>query len=242
MQHRKIGHVMTSDVVRVPENATFREVAELLARHRISGLPVVDADDRVIGVVSETDLMRRQSDHDTRPRRWLPALTARARAAREAAGKAHAMTARELMSRPAVCAHPQETVVDAARTMAHHRIKRLPVTDEENRLVGIVTRHDLLGVFLRPDAELRAEVIDEVLVGTLWLAPQTIRVSVADGIVKLQGRMEKKSEIDIAVRMTGQIDGVLAVVNHLTFRVDDSRLRLDDRTLHGVADDWMRKL
>jgi CBS domain-containing protein len=126
--------------------------------------------------------------------------------------------------------------------MARHRVERLPVLDEESRLVGIVTRRDLLKVFLRPDGEIRAEVIDEVLVRALWLPPRGIDVSVTDGVVTLSGHMERKSETEIAVSMTRQIDGVVAVVDQLDHRLDDSRIQPQEQALHGVADDWLRRL
>ncbi|MET7761363.1 CBS domain-containing protein [Streptomyces sp. NPDC005336] len=192
MKHRKIGNVMTDDVVRVGYGASFEEVSALLARHRINGLPVVDEDDKVVGVITGTDLSE------------------------------PARTAGQLMSRPAVTVRPQDTIVDAARSMARHRIERLPVIDEEDRLIGIVTRRDLLRVFLRPDDEIREEVIDEVLVRSLWLVPQTVTVTVTDGVVRLEGELDRHSEIPIAVRMAGQVDGVVAVVDRLTYRVDDS--------------------
>ena len=194
MKHRKIGNVMTDDVVRVGHAASSEEAGALLARHRIGGLPVVDEDDKVVGVLTGTDL--------------APADSA---------------TAGQLMSRPAVTVHPQDTIVDAARAMARHRVERLPVIDEEDRLIGIVTRRDLLRVFLRPDDEIRAEVIDEVLVRSLWLRPQSVTVTVTDGVVRLEGELDRHSEIPIAVRMAGQVDGVVAVVDRLTYRVDDSR-------------------
>ncbi|MET7935597.1 CBS domain-containing protein [Streptomyces sp. NPDC005322] len=192
MKHRKIGNVMTDDVVRVGYGASFEEVSALLERHRINGLPVVDEDDKVVGVITGTDL-----------------------------GQA-ARTAGQLMSRPAVTVRPQDTIVDAARAMARHRIERLPVIDEEDRLIGIVTRRDLLRVFLRPDDEIRDEVIDEVLVRSLWVMPQTVTVTVTDGVVRLEGELDRHSEIPIAVRMAGQVDGVVAVVDRLTYRIDDS--------------------
>jgi CBS domain-containing protein len=196
MKHRKIGNVMTDEVVRVRHGASSDEVGALLERHRIGGLPVVDEDDKVVGVITGTDLADRRDGADS---------------------------AGELMSRPAITMRPQDTIVDAARAMARHLVERLPVIDEEDRLIGIVTRHDLLRVFLRADHEIRAEVIDEVLVRSLWLGPQSVAVTVTDGVVRLEGELDRHSEIPLAVRMAGQVDGVVAVVDRLTYRVDDSR-------------------
>jgi CBS domain-containing protein len=107
------------------------------------------------------------------------------------------------------------------------------VIDEEDRLVGIVTRRDLLRVFLRPDTEIREEVVREVLVGALGLAPRSIGVWVTEGVVTLEGRMERRSETEIAVSMARQIDGVVDVVDRLTHRLDDSRMRLDGGATQG---------
>ncbi|MEV8550221.1 CBS domain-containing protein [Streptomyces glaucescens] len=243
MKHNKVGSVMTMDVVRAVYGTPFKEVARLLTGHRISGLPVVDEDDRVIGVISETDLMAHQADtpgpHGPNRRFRLARLTP---SARKRATKATARTAGQLMSAPPVTVHADDTIVEAARTMAQRHVERLPVLDEEHRLVGIVTRRDLLQVFLRPDTDIRDEVIDEVLVRALWLAPGSIDVSVTEGVVTLTGQLERKSEAEITVSMTRQIDGVVAVVDELTWRLDDARLRPEEQALHGVADDWLRTL
>ncbi|MFF4908110.1 CBS domain-containing protein [Streptomyces sp. NPDC001260] len=244
MKHNKVGSVMTTDVVRAEYGTPFKEVVRLLGENRISGLPVVDEDEKVIGVISETDLMIRQADTPDpyeQPRHHP--LAAMTRESRTRKAKARARTAGQLMTEPAVTVHADDTIVEAARTMALHHVERLPVLDEEQRLVGIVTRRDLLQVFLRPDSEIRKEVVDEVIVRALWLAPRSVDVSVVEGVVTLAGHMERKSETEIAVSMTRQIDGVVAVVDKLTFRLDDSHLRpAEESAMHGVADDWMRKL
>lgn len=242
MKHQKIGNVMTGDVVRVVGTTPFKEVAELLAKHRISGLPVVDDDEKVLGVISETDLMFRQAERSDANGRRRFRLTHLTPAARRAAAKARARTAGQLMSTPPVTVRADDSIARAARTMAQRRVERLPVLDEEDRLVGIVTRRDLLQVFLRPDEDIREEVIDEILVRTMWLGRQAIGVTVVDGVVTLDGRMERESEVTITVQMTKQIDGVVAVVDHLTYRFDDSQLRPAEPAMHGVADDWVRRL
>ncbi|MEU1673119.1 CBS domain-containing protein [Streptomyces roseifaciens] len=241
MKHCKTGTVMKDDVVRAEPDTPFKEVARLLAEHRISGLPVVDARGKVLGVISETDLLTRPAAGPGGPERRLR-LPRLGRAARRSAAKARARTAEQLMTAPAVTVRAGDSIAEAARTMARHRVERLPVVDEENRLVGIVTRRELLQVFLRTDADIRREVVDEVLVRTLWLAPHAVDVAVADGVVTLAGELEQRSEVQVALRMTKEIDGVVAVVDKLTHRVDDSRLRPDEQALHGVADGWLRRL
>ncbi|MFD8236648.1 CBS domain-containing protein [Streptomyces sp. NPDC059696] len=243
MQHDKVGSVMTMDVVRAGYDTPAAEVARLQADHRIGGLPVVDDDDRVIGVVSVSDLVTERTAaperHGTSRRFGLPA---RSPAARGRAGRATARTAGRLMSTPPVTVHAEDTIVEAARTMVRREVKRLPVLDEEDRLVGLVTRSDLLRVLVRPDEDIRDEVIGEVLVRVLWLDPGSIDVSVGDGVVTLAGRLERRSEAEIAVAMARRTDGVVAVVDELSWRLDDTRLRSDERLLHHVADDRLREL
>ncbi|MFC9080197.1 CBS domain-containing protein [Streptomyces sp. NPDC057062] len=243
MKHDKVGSVMTGDVVCAEYGTPFKEVARRLAAHRISGLPVVDEDDKVIGVISETDLMVHQAatpdPFDPPRRRRLGPLT---RSARRRAAKTQARTAAQLMTVPPVTAHADDTIVEAARTMVQRRVERLPVLDEEDRLVGIVTRRDLLRVFLRPDAEIHDEAVQEVLIRALWVSPHTVEVTVMDGVVTLTGHLERKSETAIAVSMTRQIDGVVGVVDKLTWSVDDARLRPNEQGPHGVTEDWLRRL
>ncbi|MDJ0465539.1 CBS domain-containing protein [Streptomyces sp. H27-C3] len=242
MRHAKTGTVMVSDVVTAQFDTPFKEVARLLAVHRISGLPVIDDDEKVIGVISETDLVLRQaeaSEPDGFAHAWLTRLRPGARKDR---AKAHARSAGSLMSTPAVTVRADITIGDAARTMVQRRIERLPVLDEEDRLVGIVTRRDLLQVFLRPDQEIRRAVVDEVMVDTLWLAPQTVAVDVKDGVVTLRGQVERMSEKPIALRMASQIDGVVAVVDQLTYRLDDSHVQPAELGSRSIGEDWMRKL
>jgi len=238
MKTSKVGEVMTSEVIGARQETPFKDVAQLLARHRISGLPVVDADDKVLGVISETDLIRRQAAKAERDREGRFRLPALRRKARIATGKARAMTAGQLMSTPAITVHPEQAVADAARVMERHHIERLPVVDEEDRLIGIATRRDLLRVFLRTDEEIRQEIIDEVLTRAMCLPPHTVIVSVHDGTATLEGRLERRSDIPLVVQLTWRVDGVVGVMNSLTFRMDDTRPP-EQHPSRWVAHHWL---
>ncbi|ARP73515.1 hypothetical protein LK07_31260 [Streptomyces pluripotens] len=241
MKPTRVGAVMIHDVVTAEYGAPFKDVVRLLGEHRISGLPVVDEDGKVLGVISETDLMLHQvTEHE--PESWIGRLRQLRHESREDAAKGRARTAGGLMTAPAVTVRADATVAEAARLMATHRIERLPVVDEEDRLVGIVTRHDLLRVFLRSDEEICSAVQEEVLGETLWLAPHTVEVSVTKGVVTLTGQLERRSEIPVALGMTSRLDGVVDVVDRLSYRLDDRRLQPTEQALHGVADDWLRRL
>ncbi|MET7982930.1 CBS domain-containing protein [Streptomyces sp. NPDC005281] len=247
-----VGQVMTSEVVGACREMSFKDVARLLDRYRISGLPVVDDDDKVVGVISETDLLRVQAAGSGRggeARRRLPSLRralpwpprperAVRRATTAGAGPVHPTTAEQLMSTPAITVHPEQRVADAARVMERHSVERLPVVDEEDRLIGIATRRDLLRVFLRTDEEIRREVADDVLGRALSLPPHSVIVSVGDGVVTLEGRLEHRSEIPEAIRLTWRIDGVVGVMNSLTFRVDDTR-PAERHPSHRIEHHWL---
>jgi len=191
---RIVGEVMTREVVEARRETPFKDVARLLDEHRISGLPVVDQDDKVLGVISGTDLIRRQ-------------------AARAVGGLAP--TAAELMSTPAITVHPEQRVADAARVMERHGVERLPVVDEEDRLIGIATRRDLLRVFLRTDEEIRREILYEVLPRATEGPAHTVDVSVRDGMVTLSGGPSGLSDVPLLIRRLWRVDGVVGVVNRL---------------------------
>jgi CBS domain-containing protein len=195
MKTRTVGEVMTSEVVCASRQTPLDDVVRLLDRHRIRALPVVDHDDKVVGVVSGADL----------------------------AHGSVATTAGELMTTPAVTIHPEQRVSDAARLMERQKVDRLPVVDEEDRLIGIATRRDLLRVFLRTDEEIRQRVVEEVLVGALGLPPGAVAVSVRDGMVMLEGRVHHRSDVPLAVRSTWRLEGVVGVVSRLGFGIDDCR-------------------
>ncbi|MGW5114252.1 CBS domain-containing protein [Streptomyces noursei] len=210
MLHRKVGDLMTASVVSVRRDTGFKDITEHLAEHDIAAVPVVDDQRRPIGVVSEADLLRKQ-ESQTDPGGHL--TTAHLRPVERA--KAHALTAEDLMTSPAVTARPQWSVVEAARAMAHHRVKRLPVVDDVGRLVGIVSRADLLRVFLRRDLTIREEITTDVLTRALGLSPGEVTVQVTDGRVTLSGTVPQENFIPIAVRLSESVDGVVDVTNHL---------------------------
>ncbi|MFD7611615.1 CBS domain-containing protein [Streptomyces sp. NPDC059828] len=217
MEHSTVGDLMVSEVVSVVPSTPFKEVAKQLAQYDISGVPVLDEEDRVVGVISESDLLAHQASAG-RPARDGAMPDYRAWSDTDGPG---APTAEQLMSVPAITVHDHDTVADAARTMLRHDVERLPVIGADNRLVGIVTRRDLLKVFLRPDQEIRRRVIEGLLVDTLGLAPDTVEVHVVDGTVTLQGTLAKQSEIPVLRRLTEQMDGVVAVIDRLTAPVDN---------------------
>ncbi|MFD4587336.1 CBS domain-containing protein [Streptomyces sp. NPDC058434] len=220
MRHSKIGSLMVRNVVAVAPESSFKQIAGLLDEHRISGVPVVDSERRVIGVVSETDLVLRRPGLAPEWEAAPGAQTELVAGSPDSDGPAP--NAADLMSAPAVTVDVEETVAGAARTMAAHRVERLPVVDRERRLMGMVTRRDLLQVFLRPDAEIREEIVEELFERTLWLPPGKLTVRVVEGVVTLDGELERLSDVLVAVRLVRQTDGVVTVIDRLRYDVDDT--------------------
>lgn len=208
---------MTPGVVSVGPDTPFKEIAQLLAGNDITSVPVIDDQDRPLGVVSEADLLRHEAAGED-PNGLLP----EPRMSVRDHDRSRATTARGLMTSPAVCARPEWTVAEAARVMEQRHFKRLLVVDEAGRLIGIVSRSDLLRVFLRHDQAILEEIRHDVVVRALGLSPEQVAVTVADGVVTVTGSLEHRSVAHALVRLAQGVDGVIAVVDRLGYRVDDT--------------------
>jgi CBS domain-containing protein len=212
-----VRDVMTTRVVTVEPWTPFREIVTRLAEHRISAAPVIDAEGNVLGVVTEADLLLKQEHADLElnvPLAW----NRRRRLERE---KAAAVVAGELMTTPAVTVPPTATVTEAARRMHTAGVKRLPVVNEAGRLAGIVSRADLLKVFNRSDEAIWREIMDDVITGDFMMDPSRFFIDVVDGVVVLQGRVERSRLIAFLVRAVHAVEGVVRVEDRLTFDLDD---------------------
>lgn len=227
----RVDDVMTKDVVAVREDTPYRDVVNLLIARRVSAVPVIDRFDHVVGVVSEADLLHKvEANGEGKPRIFE---SRRRRGERTNAG---ARTAGDVMTSPAVCVSPSLVLAAAARRMQSERVKRFPVEDDLGRLVGIVTRSDLLKVHLRSDAEIRRDVLEEVFRQILSVELGKVVVTTTGGVVKLAGRTHFRSTADKALRLTRQVPGVVDVIGELSYDVDD-RMAVGSEmgTPHGVA-------
>ncbi|WP_030902886.1 MULTISPECIES: CBS domain-containing protein [unclassified Streptomyces] len=220
MKRLKVADLMTDEVVSVAPGTGFKDVAKLLAQYDISGVPVLDDEDRVVGVVSQTDLLA-HTGPGSHP-------------AEQSSTVAGPPSAGDVMSAPAVTVHAEETVAEAARLMTRRGIERLPVVDVEDRLVGIVTRRDLLRMFLRPDSEIRRRVSDEVITEVLGVPTGDVDVHVVDGIVTLDGQVERRSQLPALLTLVEQLDGVVAVASRVTARTDDTASTHADHARHAM--------
>jgi CBS domain-containing protein len=210
-----VEELMTRKVVTVGVDASYREVVALMDRHRVSALPVVDAAGGPVGIVSSADMILKQ---DPAVREEL--LPAGARAHVEQV-KAAATTAGELMTTPVMTVRPHQTVAQAVRLLHHFDIKHLPVVDDQGQLVGIVSRGDLLRVFLRSDEEIEGE-IDERVLGRPYVAENVeVGVRVEGGVVRLEGHVRRRRDLETLIELVRQVDGVIAVESQVSCMVPE---------------------
>jgi CBS domain-containing protein len=213
----RVKDVMTTRVVAVRKDATFKDIAALLTEHRVSAFPVLDEGEKVIGVVSEADLLSKEALVAD-----IGALAARLGRANgspyhDEFAKAAAVTAGDLMTNPPVVVTPDEPVTSAARLMYHGRVKRLPVVGEKGQLIGIVSRADVLSVYSRPDSEIRQEITENVIRGEFFADPGHFTVTVSDGIVTLEGYPESTVRGRDMVAEAWHVEGVVSVRDRLTY-------------------------
>ncbi|MFF0745450.1 CBS domain-containing protein [Streptomyces sp. NPDC004111] len=219
-----VSDVMTQTVISIGRDAPFKEIVTLMDQWKVSALPVLEGEGRVIGIVSEADLLPKEEYREDRPDLSLseqhpaaPLPTGRIEAVRARhlaeLAKAGGTTAGDLMTSPAVSVHADTTLTQAARIMARRGVKRLPVIDRIGILQGVVSRSDLLKVFLRSDTELAAEV-------HRTLAPlfpgQDVTASVEEGVVTVRGAIRDRRLVPVAARLAQAVEGVVDVRMELT--------------------------
>ncbi|MCK1819404.1 CBS domain-containing protein [Streptomyces sp. XM83C] len=199
-----VSDVMTHTVVAVGSKASFKEIVALMDEWKVSALPVLAGEGRVVGVVSEADLLPKEEFRDTDQGDMAERI------------KAEALTAGDLMSAPAVTVHADATVAEAARIMARRHVKRLPVVDGVGLLQGVVSRSDLLKVFLRPDEEIDQEIRHGVL--NLLPPGDTLTASVDDGVVTLSGALPDRGLLPVIARAVRAVEGVVDVRLNVVYR------------------------
>ena len=196
-----VADVMTREVVTVSPTESFKTCADLMRIHGVSALPVVVAGNRVAGIISEADLMR--------PLAAIPDVPGEA-----GTPIRKGMTAAEIMTSDVVTVAPGASVTAAARLMFEHQVKRLPVIDASHRLVGIVSRADVLRIFLRSDESIRKEV-HSLLNELPLLGRGRVQVTVLDGVVRLNGEVESGSLTGLLLRLIAAVPGVVGIENRL---------------------------
>ena len=206
-----VKDVMSTHVIAVRQNATYKDMAAMLHEQRVSAFPVLDDHNKVIGVVSESDLLTKEALEGTVPGMLQSMVSQREHA------RASAVTAAELMTKPPVTVGPDEPVTQAARLMYSRRLKRLPVTSDDGTLIGIVTRADVLSVYSRPDADIQREIIQDLIVAMFAGDPARFTVTVADGIVTIEGAPETDLVGRDIIDAARHVESVVAVRDRLSY-------------------------
>ncbi|MFG2309200.1 CBS domain-containing protein [Streptomyces sp. NPDC048566] len=205
-----VNDVMTRRVVALRTGAAFKEIVRTMRAWQVGALPVLDASGGVLGIVSEADLLAKEAYGEGDIGRY-------GQARRSADLRtAEAVTAGDLMSSPALTVPSGTSLAHAARVMARNRVKRLPVVADDGALLGIVSRSDLLKVFLRADDDIAADVRREAVLRLFGAHAGTVSVSVREGVVRLGGRVDEPALIPLAVRLARSVPGVVNVECALT--------------------------
>jgi CBS-domain-containing membrane protein len=212
--HATVKDVMSTHVIAVRQGASYKDMAAMLHDQRVSAFPVIDDDNKVIGVVSEADLLTKDA-FDAAPPGALEGMLRH----REHA-KASAVTAGELMTKPPVTVGPDVPVTQAARLMYSRRIKRLPVISDDGTLIGIVSRADVLSVYGRPDADIHREITQDQILGMFLCDPARFTVTVTDGIVTIEGTPESTVVGRDIIEAARHVEGVVAVRDRLSYLQD----------------------
>ncbi len=212
-----VSDVMVTEMVSVQPATTFKKTVQLLQEHRVSALPVADRDGHLLGIVSETDLALKEERQPSAP---IPIIEAAGH--RRQRAKARGTRAADFMSTPVATVAPGASLNAAARLLHQHGVRHLPVVDHDLRLIGIVTRRDLLRVFLRPDGDIHHEVAAGVLRATFNLPADAVQVEVGDGVVTLAGMVPWRSSAREIVDRVSVLDGVVDVVDRLSWSHDDT--------------------
>lgn len=207
----QVQDVMTRDVIWVPGTASFKEIVTALIGHHVAALPVLDSRGVVIGIVSESDLLAKAAGGQL--------VISHGQRQAEARGRLRGTTAKDLMTTPVITTTPDSPIAEAARNAAHRRVRRLPVVDARGRLVGIVSRGDLLRTFLRPDKEIEQHIRHQVIRARMGIDPTAVTVAVRDGVVSLTGSVESQPVMETLIGQVSQVGGVVGVRNDLAVRV-----------------------
>jgi CBS domain-containing protein len=216
----KVEDVMTRDVRTVRSSTSLKEAARILAADRISGLPVVDSDGHVVGVLSEADILVKERGQ-TEERGFFARLFELP--IPELASKLEARNVGEAMSAPALTIGPKRPLSQAAAIMVDEGVNRLPVVDDDGVLIGIVTRADLVRAFVRSDDEIAEEIREDVIGRTLWIAPESVQVVVDHGEVRLSGQVETRADAELIPSFVQRVPGVVSVLSKLRWSENGSR-------------------
>ncbi|GMR01913.1 MAG: CBS domain-containing protein [Acidimicrobiia bacterium] len=196
-----VRDLMTTDVVAVAPTTSVRDAARMMFRYRVSGLPVVDPDNHVLGIITEGDFLAMEVE-------------------RADTGRAPELV-RDVMSHSVLSVPPDLEIIEAARFMQSHDVKRILVV-EDDKMVGILSRFDVVAGFTRPDDLIEDEIREDLIRRVLFVDPETVDVTVRNGVVTLFGKIGTRTEVRLMEELTRRLDGVVDVDNKLEWRIDDT--------------------
>lgn len=194
--------LMTTDVIAVSRETGLRDAARLMFRNRVSGLPIVDDAGALVGIITEADFLKLEVE-------------------RQEGTRDQGDTVGDVMSRGVVTVPPNVEIYEAAKIMAVQEVKRLPVVDEDNRLLGVISRSDIVSIYTRPDDVIEDEIREDLIRRVLFIDPDGVQVGVANGVVTLSGQVATRSEASMLEELTNRLDGVLRVESKLTWTEGD---------------------
>ena len=197
----EVRDLMTTDVVAVAKTTSIRDAARLMFRYRVSGLPVVDVEDHVLGIITEGDFLQMEIE-------------------RVETGSIPDQVG-DVMSTGVKTIPPDMDVIGAARFMQAQNVKRLIVAEDE-KMVGIISRADFVAAFTRPDDLIEDEIREDLIRRVLFVDPETVEVGVANGVVTLMGSIGTRTEARLMEELARRLDGVVEVRSNLTWRIDDT--------------------
>jgi len=217
-KHRTVADVMTAKVHVAGPQTPFKLLVRLIEENKISAVPIVDLQGVPIGIVSEADLLHKERRHDLET--GVDLLHPRRRRLERA--KAEGLVAEQLMTSPPLTVNASAGLTRAARLMQERNVRRLIVVDDRGRIAGIVSRSDLLQIFLRGDEELKQEIVEKLIPSMMLTPEEPVQVDVRYNVVTLKGEVDRRSDAHIIARLTREVDGVVDVVDKLKFRWDDT--------------------
>jgi CBS domain-containing protein len=211
----QVKNVMTKHVISVKPRTPLKDVARLLVSRRVSGVPVVDDDGSVLGVVSEGDILVKERGRPGRGSLIDHLLEVNG----SEAVKHEARDAADAMTSPPVTIRPERPIAEAASLMLDRCVNRLPVVDHHGKLVGIVTRADLVRAFVREDEAIEREIRDDVILRTLWNTPERFRIAVDGGEVTIEGEVSDAESAQLLTRFIERVPGVVGIRSRVTWPV-----------------------
>ena len=214
----RVIDLMSTEVVSIGPDETIKEAARLMVTERVSGLPVTDENGHLIGIVTEADFLERELDKDGGGGGLLGAVFG------PATRQPDAVTVREVMSANPITIASDATLAEAARIMATNGVKRLPIIETDGSVVGVLSRADIVAAFARPDELIDDEIREDIAKRVLFVDPESLDISVNDGIVALGGELPTKTDARILEELCRRLEGVVSVDSSLTWKVDDTKL------------------